>query len=260
MGEKSFSQVIAIASNAGGTGKTTTTRDLARQLALSGKRVLAIDADPTAALSKFLGHEVGIGDFESSLWGVVGKTTKVPQFIQTFGFDLVVSHSLLAQLGDRLPKDNPSPLKKALRDFLPQYDFVLIDCAPSNSFLNIMVYHASDQVLIPTQTEMKAVDGLVGIQEKINEINDFRKEYDQPILNTVGILPTLFDRRLNVHRHNLETILGFGNGIGCQVFEAMPKETAITEACQFRLPIQDYRKSARAVAVLENLAERILNA
>lgn len=260
MANKPFCQVIAIASNAGGTGKTTTTRDLARQMALSGKRVLAIDADPTATLSKFLGHEVGIEDFEDSLWGAVGKTTKSPKLIGAFGFDLAVSHSALHQLGERLPKDNPSPLKKALRDFLPRYDFVLIDCAPGNSFVNVMAYHASDQVLIPTQTEMKAVDGLVGIQEKINEINDFRKEYDQPILNTVGILPTLFDRRLNVHRHNLGTILDFGNRIGCHIFDAMPKETAITEACQFRLPIQDYKKSSRAVPVLEHLVGRILNA
>lgn len=201
-------KIIAIANQKGGTGKSATTHALGAVLAAElQRRVLMVDIDPQSSLTE----ASGVGDAEGiSLAEVLGGATpgktKLQDIIVEVSENLFLAPADLALaatelgLASRMGRENV--LKKALTTVANYFDVTLIDCPPSLSLLTVNALTAADAVLIPTQPQ--AVD-LRGLSLFLETLQNIRQELN-PELETLGILPTFFDRRLTHHRDAIEAM------------------------------------------------------
>ena len=195
-------KTVAIANQKGGTGKSATTHALGAVLAAEyQRRVLLVDIDPQSSLT---GACASTDTSGASLAEVLGGATPgsltLKKIILELSDNLYLAPADLAlaatELGlvSRMGRENV--LKKALASVANTFDLALIDCPPSLSLLTVNALTAADAVLIPTQPQ--AVD-LRGLRLFLDTLDNIRQELN-PELQTLGILPTFFDRRLTHHK------------------------------------------------------------
>lgn len=175
-------RIISISNHKGGTGKTTTTLNLGKALALQGKKVLVIDLDPQANLSQSLGIE----NPEHSIYQTLVEKQPLPLVSISERFDLVPSELNLttAEIDLQGGIVGISRLKNALRKV--SYDFVLIDCPPSLGILTLSALLASTHILIPVEAHFLSTKGLVTIMERVEEL----QEGMNPHLELLGLVMT----------------------------------------------------------------------
>ena len=162
-------KIIAIANQKGGVGKTTTSVNLAACLGALEKKVLLIDADPQANATSGLGidvEQVEIGTYQllehsASAKDAIVKTSSPNLDVIPAHIDLVAIEIELVDMDER-----EYMLKKALEPIINDYDFILIDCAPSLGLLTLNALTASNSVLIPIQCEYFALEGLGKLLKK----------------------------------------------------------------------------------------------
>lgn len=210
---KNTTQVIAIANQKGGVGKTTTTFNLGAALALvQNKKVLLIDLDPQANLSEYLGYsedgkptmtdliiEVATKSIISSdtvksciRFNENNKLYYIPSDINLANADVYMSNALSRE----------TILKRILSDnVINNYDFVLIDCLPSLGVLLINAMSAAHKILIPVQTQKFSMDGLQTLTELLEQVRSTINSQ----LDLMGIIPTMVDNT-NVSKNALETL------------------------------------------------------
>ncbi|MDH5381006.1 MAG: ParA family protein [Cyclobacteriaceae bacterium] len=185
-------ETISIVNQKGGTGKTTTSVNLASAMVSEGMRVLVIDFDPQGNLSYCFGVDPDGDTIANVLKGdislkdaiVVSESVHiVPANISLADLEI----SLVAEIGREFY------LKKAL-DTVEGYDYIIIDCPPSLSLLAINALVASDAVVVPMQMEVMSLQGLNQIQSTIQKINS---SYNKSIY-IKGILPVMVDHRRNL--------------------------------------------------------------
>ncbi len=241
-----MTRIIAICNQAGGVGKTTTTRDLGYELATRGSRVLLIDGDSQGTLGVYLGCDPHTQPEEAQFWfPIYGENEEaLPPVVSNFGLDIGVANLFLTR-GERLliQQRDTNRLLKAIRLFQPAYDVVLIDCPPHVSEITIQSLIAADELLIPVQTEDKAVTGLRLIQEEIISANKRRTPFLQP-LRLLGILPTMYNERLNLHRFHLEGIREFAEKLKCRVFPPISNRVAVKEAGNAQQPLKVFQPNS----------------
>ena len=206
----SKSHVIAITNQKGGVGKTTTAMNLACALALSGRRVLAIDSDPHGNLTQGLG--VPIQDLSVSLKDLITDRTIATEsaIVSTSnGVDLIGSNPLLAQAARWMVTQTNSELRlrqriTALRE---RYDAVVIDSCPGLGTLLNSTLNAADGLIIPVDPGFY---GYMGIQELRNEVEEIRAGTN-PDLSILGVVLTLTERTI-IARETLDTLIArFGD-------------------------------------------------
>lgn len=189
--------VISIASQKGGTGKTTTTLALAAGLARRGKRILLIDIDSQANSSKVLLPQYQELRKEQTLYQTIleSKPLRVhPSPIENLA--VVPSHILLSDTDMALTSaldHREARLKRQLDDIKEHYDFVFIDCPPALSWLTINAFTASDGIIVAIAPGYFELDSVVQISKSIDEV----RELFNPNLDLLGFLFTMSDSTVN---------------------------------------------------------------
>lgn len=240
-------RVISVINQKGGVGKTTTSINLAAELAASGKSVLLVDLDPQGNASSGLGHsglkvltDYVSGEDPAELMAATG-----------YGFDLLPGGSRLMSFDQDLA-DNPNRfevLKSALQEL--DYDYVLVDCPPSLGLLSLNAMVASTDVLIPVQAEYYAIEGLGQLLETIDRI----KKGPNPGLDVLGILVTMYDRR-NTLAKDVRAQLSdyFGEKLLSTI---IPRNVRLAEAPSHGQPIREYDKRSKGARAYKALAKEV---
>lgn len=250
-----MAKIISLANQKGGVGKTTTAINLSAALALAGKRVLLVDADPQANASSGLG--IDIRDLEYTIYeclinGVDPHLTIQPTQIETLKvlpshIDLVGAEIEMLQLDNR-----ETILRRILAEVSSEYDYILIDCSPSLGLITINSLTASDSVIIPVQSEYFALEG---ISKLLNTIRIIKSKLN-PNLQIEGFLLTMFNKSLNLNNQVYDEIKKHFGGL---VFDTViARNVRLSEAPSHGMPVMLYDPVSRGAEHYTALATELL--
>ena len=246
-------KIIGVANQKGGVGKTTTAVNLAAALGVLEKKVLLIDADPQANATSGLGIE----EVNFSTYNLLEHSADVKDCIQKTSspnFDLVPSHiDLVAAEIELVDRDKREyMLKKALEEVKSEYDYIIIDCAPSLGLITVNALTAADSVIIPIQCEYFALEGLGKLLNTVKNVQKIHN-YD---LDIEGLLLTMYDSRLRLSNQVVEEV---NTHFPEMVFETViSRNVRLSEAPSFGESILMYDAESKGAIQYIQLAEEVL--
>lgn len=248
-------KIIAIANQKGGVGKTTTSVNLAASLGVLEKKILLIDADPQANASSGLG--VDVESVEIGTYQVLEHTSKASDAIvgtTSPNVDIIPAHIDLVAIEIELvdKEDREYMLKTALEPIKDQYDYIIIDCAPSLGLLTLNALVAANSVIIPIQCEYFALEGLGKLLNTIKRV----QKIHNPNLDIEGLLLTMFDRRLRLSNQVVDEVR---KHFSTMVFDTIiRRNTRLGEAPSYGESIIAYDATSKGAVNYLNLAQELL--
>ena len=250
-----MAKIISLVNQKGGVGKTTSAINLATYLAAAGKFVLLVDLDPQGNASSGLG--IDIHKMEKSLYHsmVLGEhPSKIVIRLNSMEHDVIPANQDLAGAGVELVnmENREFRLYNVLREIRTNYDYIIIDSPPSLGLLTINGLVASDEVIIPVQTEYFALEGLSQLLNTVNLV----KENLQPDLKIMGALLTMYDKRNRLSRQVIKEVQDHFPG---HVFDSIiPRSVRLAEAPGFGKSILSFDAFSKGARSYKNLAREII--
>lgn len=248
--------IISMCNQKGGVGKTTTTINLGAALAEIGFKVLLVDFDPQGSLSVGLG--VNPHTLDTSIYNLLlsrdHTADEVIRESSVDGLDILPSNIDLSAAEVQLVSEvaREQTLTRVLRPLRKDYDFILIDCAPSLGLLTINALTSSDYVIMPLECEFFALRGIALLTDTISKVQDRLN----PDLGVLGILGTMYDARTLHSREVLERVVqAFGDDVFHTVIRRTIKFPETTVAGE---PITTYASASPGADAYRQLAREVL--
>ena len=240
---------ICIINQKGGVAKTTTTVNLATCLAQKGKRVLVLDLDPQGNISTCL-----CINGEKTMFDLLVNNAEPFDCIVNVSenFDVITSDASLAKAELVLTGETSrETILKRKMESVFNYDYIIIDCPPSLSLLNINALLFAQEAFIPVATDFLALDALKKMTKTIDEINEL---FDHDIRIT-SVIPTLFDQR---NKSSKETLKEIKRGYDEIVTEPIRINSKLREAPAAGKDIFEFAKRSRGAQDYAKLAQSVI--
>lgn len=243
---------IALFNQAGGQAKTTLTLNLGYHLSEKGHRVLLIDLDGQASLTKQSGLHPR--DLQHTIYQTLLDNRPMPILNKIHGMDWVPANGDLYGLDLKLAgKNRPGfRLRTALKNASKHYDFVLIDCPPNLGMASANALIAASHVLIPIETAEK---GLEGVEELLATI-DFAAQMGNPGIRSAGVIATKYDVRESICKdYFLKIKKYFGQAM--TIHPVIPSRTDFKHAWAARVPLAQCNPNSDVIPLFKQVVESL---
>jgi chromosome partitioning protein len=248
--------VISIASQKGGVGKTSTAISLASGLARKGKKTLLIDIDSQANSSKVLIPDYQAVSKNDTIYITILERRSLPlHATRVPNLDIVPSHILLSNTDIELTTaldHREARLKNELEALKDRYEYVIIDCPPTLSWLTLNAFTASDKVVVVVSPGYFELDSIVQISKTISEV----REFFNPRLDLLGFLFTMSDPTINTTTSLRLLRQAYGDRV---LKTIIPRNVDIRDAHFNKQDIFGYNASAKAAVAYDKLIAELFH-
>ena len=251
-----MTKIIAVANQKGGVGKTTTAINLSACLGVLEKKVLLIDCDPQANTTSGVGFDHN--EIKNSIYDcLLGNIPASKSILNTSSpnLDLIPSNIDLVAAEIELVdiKEREYCLKKSISEVKDNYDYIIIDCAPSLGILTLNALAVSDSIIVPIQCEYFALEGLGKL---LNTIKIIQQRLNNQLV-IEGLLLTMYDTRLRLSNQVVEEVKAHFQDM---VFKTIiHRNVRLGESPSFGETIIIHDASSKGAINYLNLANEIIN-
>lgn len=245
-------QIIAIANQKGGVGKSTTAHNIGRGLLFNGYKVLFIDLDYQCNLT----YTMGALNSPYSVVDLIGGKDALQVIQHTEQGDIITAHRTLAGADRNITgKGSDLLLKKAIEPIKKNYDFIIIDTPPALSILTVNAFSCADKVIIPAQADIYSLQGIGELYNTISAV----KEHTNPDLTISGIVLTRYNGRATLTKNLAELLEQTAEQIHTKVYKSRIREAiAVKEAQASMQDIFSYARRSNPAKDYNNLINEIL--